>query len=48
MEYDMDSKGFLVKCKSEKMILIPNARYAFPPTDMYRATMESAGYLFIN
>lgn len=30
MEYDMDSKGFLVKCKSEKIILIRNVKDAFP------------------
>lgn len=48
MEYDMDSKGFLVKCKSEKMILIPKAKDAFPQNDMDHATMEPVGYLFIN
>lgn len=48
MEYDMDSKGFLVKCKSEKMILISNVKDAFPQNDMDHATMGSVGYLFIN
>lgn len=48
MEYDMGSKASLVECKSEKMILIPNVKDAFPQNDMYHATMESVGYLFIN